>query len=214
MPWMERAREVLSWSEWLRHRLAAGGTKPSSLAGVYVTAVAVIAMPHSPGIWCSSGSRPCLLLCPPCCETCSLLWLPAPVAGSHSEESGWPTFVCPYPISQLWQLCVWRHKSVCVCGCACVSLDWKSLMLAKPLALSRLALYLRNPVGISLFWNSFCVWLRGGQYVACIHFPVDGAGSGSFTCSRASRLDGVSPTAMSATCYKTKRWLKVLSGWC
>lgn len=120
MPWMERAREVLSWSEWLRHRLAAGGTKPSSLAGVYVTAVAVIAMPHSPRIWCSSGSRPCLLLCPPCCETCSLLWLPAPVAGSHSEESGWPTFVCPYPISQLWQLCVWRHKSVCVWVCLCV----------------------------------------------------------------------------------------------
>lgn len=62
---------------------------------------------------------PVFLLCPPCCETCSLLWLPAPVAGSHGEEPGWPTFVCPYPISQLWQLCVWTETQKCVCVHVC-----------------------------------------------------------------------------------------------
>lgn len=115
----------------------------------------------------------------------------AVASSSSSWEPQWGVWLAYLCLPLSYQpavaaLCVKTQK--CVCGCACVSLDWKSVMLAKPLALSRLALYLWNPVGISLFWNSFCVWLGGGRWVACIHFTIDNAGSGSFTCSRASRL--------------------------
>ncbi len=125
------------------------GTKPSSLAKAYVRAVAVIATPHSPGIWCSSGSRSCLLPCPPCCETHY-----CPGAGSHGTEPSWPTCVCPYPISQLWQLCVWRDK-VCVCVCLCVLSKLIISDYGKAFSSIKACSFVfgENPMGIHLFWD-------------------------------------------------------------
>lgn len=74
-----------------------------------VRVVAVIAVPHSPGIYCSCGSHACLLPCPPCCETHY-----CPGAGSDGMEPRWPTCVCPYSISQQWPLFVQRGKTLCI----------------------------------------------------------------------------------------------------
>lgn len=86
------------------------GTMPPSLARACVRAASVIAMQHSLGMQCSSGSRLCLVLCSLCCETHHCHG-----ARCHGTEPSCPTCVCPYPICQLWQLCVWGDKCVSVC---------------------------------------------------------------------------------------------------
>lgn len=69
---------------------------------------------HTAQGYSSCGSCPCLLPRPPCCEAHY-----CPGAGSCGTEPSWPTCFCPYPISQLWQLWVWKDK-VCVCVSLCI----------------------------------------------------------------------------------------------
>lgn len=69
---------------------------------------------HTAQGYSSCGSCACFLPRPPCCEAYY-----CPGAGSCGTEPSWPTCFCPYPISQLWQLWVWKDK-VCVCVSLCI----------------------------------------------------------------------------------------------
>lgn len=116
------------------------------------------------------GVAVALLLCPPCCETPSLLWLPAPVAASLGEEPGWPTFVCPYPISQLWQLCVWTETQKCSRVCVLLRLWLKICRVGKEFSCSRTNLEITlRPAKVWAIWidmvtvmTSKCLTVSGG----------------------------------------------------